>query len=91
MNVYAEIAARIIKEQQNIIGPIALREANKVMGLHVNNAEDITFDGDNKQILQNLVTQYARLFGNASIEICKEAAEPLLEQLSEADRPDVLK
>lgn len=91
MNIYSQIAACIIKEQQNIIGPLALREANKVVGLKVNSIEDISFDGDDKQIVGNLVQQYAKLFGSASIEICKEAVQPLISRLPDADVPEILK
>jgi hypothetical protein len=91
MDAFAELAQRIIKEQQRIIGPLALREASKVPGLHITSLEDIQFDGNKRDILQNLVEQYARYFGNASTQMCKEVAQPMISQLPVQDVPDILK
>lgn len=81
MDIYGQMVSLIIKEQQNIMGQIALKEATKVSGLTVNTIDDIVFDGDRIDILNRLVKQYEKLFGNASVEICKEAIEPLTDKL----------
>lgn len=91
MDPYAEAVSRIIKEQQSIIGPIALDQAKKVAGLEVTGADDIKITGNKKTVLDNLVHQYAKLFGRASIEVCKEAFSAVSDKIPSADVPDILK
>jgi len=90
MEPYAQGISNIIKEQQAIIGPIALDQAKKVSGLEVNGT-DIKIAGNKKEVLTNLVNRYAKLFGRASIEVCKEAFEPYLDKISSSEVPDILK
>lgn len=91
MNPVAQAVSRIIKEQQTIIGPVALDQAKKVSGIQIVSADDVKVTGNGKEILENLVNQYARLFGRASIEVCKEAIEPISGKIPAADLPDILK
>ncbi len=91
MDSYAQAASRIIKEQQSIIGPVAVDQARKVGGLEVKSVDDIQISGNRKEVLGNLVNQYAKLFGKASIEVCKEAFEPFEDKLSASEVPDILK
>lgn len=91
MDTYAQVASRIIKEQQSIIGPIALDQAKKVEGLQVSSADDIKITGSGRDVLTKLVNQYAKLFGKASIEVCREAFQPFSDKLPATDIPDILK
>lgn len=91
MDIYAQVASRIIKEQQSIVGPLALEQAKKVEGLTFNGLEDIKIQGDGKVVLGHLVSQYEKLFGQTSIEVCKEALQPIQDKLTSTDLPDVLK
>lgn len=91
MDPYGEAVSRIIKEQQNLIGPIALDQARKVVGLNLNGGNNITFVGDKKEILGDLVKQYAKLFGQTSVEVCKEAIAPIFDKIPIAEIPDILK
>lgn len=91
MDPYVLAISRIIKEQQSIIGPIALDQAKKVTGLQVGGVDDIHISGNKKEILGNLVNQYAKLFGQASVEICKEAFQAYSDRIPVTDIPDVLK
>ena len=92
MSILTEISVRIIKEQELIIGPVAWEEARKVPGLHVVDQKkgEVTFDGDAKEVLNKLVAQYARLFGQASNEVCKEAAQDLIAGLAKEEIPTSL-
>ncbi len=90
MDPYAQGISQIIKEQQAIIGPIALDQAKKVPGLEVNGT-DIKIAGNKKEVLTNLVNQYTKLFGQASVEVCKEAFSSFAEKIPPADVPDILK
>lgn len=91
MDAFAQAIGRIIKEQQEIIGPVALDQAKKVSGLEVNSADDVKVIGNKKQVLEGLVNQYAKLFGRASIEICKEAFTPYSDKIPASEVPDILK
>lgn len=91
MDPYREAISRIIKEQQAIIGPVALEQARQVSGLKVTSASEVSLEGDKRKILESLVNQFAKLFGRASIEVSKEAFEPFVDKIPEAEVPDVLK
>ena len=94
MTPLSQLALRIIKEQELIIGPLAWIEARKVAGIHVinQNAGELSIDDNNQgPIIDRLVTQYERLFGRASVEVCREAAAPLLSELSSEQIPSSLK
>jgi len=90
-----QIAIRIIKEQELIIGPLAWTQATKVRGIHITdqNKGALTMDqvSNTSAIIDKLVGQYERLFGRASREVSKEAAAPFLSSLSPADIPLSLK
>lgn len=91
MDIYSLAISRIIKEQEAIIGPVALDQAKKVSGISATTAEDIKINGSGKEVLEHLVNQYEKFFGKASVEVCKEAIEPIRDQLSPTDLPDILK
>lgn len=87
-----QIAEKIIKEQELVIGPLAWSEAGKVQGLRVDRArhEVVLTNGDPKEGVNRLVGQYERLFGRASREVCREAASSLLATLAPSDIPSSL-
>ena len=91
MEAYSQIISQIIKYQEEIIGPVALEQAKKISGLEVNTSDNVKITGNAKDILGHLVEQYSRLFGRASIEVCKEAVGSLSDKISQKDLPDILK
>lgn len=91
MDPYIGAISRIIKEQQSIIGPIALDQAKKVAGLEIGGVDDVKITGNKKEVLGNLVSQYARLFGQASVEVCKEAFSAFADKINPTEVPDILK
>lgn len=91
MDPVAQAASKIIKEQQAIIGPVALDQAKKVSGLTVTSVDDIKVTGGRKQTLENLVKQFEKLFGKASVAVCKEAFEPFADKIPVSEIPDILK
>lgn len=91
MDPYTGAISNIIKEQQLIIGPVALDQAKKVAGLQLDGVDDVKITGNKKEVLGNLVNQYAKIFGQTSIEVCKEAFEPFSDRIPAADIPDILK
>ncbi len=92
MSIFSKISIRIIREQELIIGPLAWEEASKVPGLRLIDPEkeEVTFDGNEKEVINNLVRQYARLFGPASTEACKEAVQDLIAELPPGQVPTSL-
>ncbi len=91
MDIYAQIAEKIIKEQETIIGPVALEQARKVPGLTIDgDVNAINFNGDKKEIIENLVKKYEELFGRTSIEVCKEAIRSIITPASRDQLPQLL-
>jgi hypothetical protein len=91
--IFNQLSLCIIEEQALIIGPIAWEEAKKVPGITIIDQKggQVYLEGDGKEILNNLVAQYARLFGKTSKEVCKEAAKDLLKSIQESDIPSSLR
>ncbi len=89
VSIFDRISVRIIKEQALVIGPLAWEEAKKVPGLHIidQGKEQVSFDGDAREVLNRLVAQYSRLFGQVSTEVCKEAVQDLLAELPKDQIP----
>ena len=91
MDIFAQIAQKIIQEQEKIIGPIALEQAKQIEGLSVDwEKREVKLTGDEKIILENLVKKYQLLFGKASIEVCKEAVGFVGDKVSPKNLPDIL-
>jgi hypothetical protein len=91
MDTFAQVISNIIKEQQAIIGPVALDQARKVNGLTIVGEDDIKIAGDKKQVLDSLINQYSKLFGKASVEVCKNAISPFIDKIPPSDLPNILK
>lgn len=91
MDVYSQIATKIIEQQETIIGPVALEQAQHVNGLKIDwPKHEVTVSGDEPGVIDKLVAQYKALFGQVSVEVCKEAAGGLLSSLPEGKRPKSL-
>ena len=89
MTAFDKMAAKIVKEQALVIGPLAWIEAAKVQGLVADRGSDhIEITGpDQSQAIDRLVAQYERLFGRASHEVCREAAANIIAELPAGDVP----
>lgn len=92
MDVYAQIAVKIISQQETIIGPVAVEQAKAVSGMKVDWAQhQVIIEGDGSSVIDNLVEQYKQLFGQISVEVCKEAVGRLAQQLSPEQIPASLR
>lgn len=91
-NIYTEICSEIIKEQEQIIGTLAVEQANYVEGLTV---DPVTFhcivNGDGSKVIDDLIEQYRDFFGHAAVEVCKEAASRFLARLPAEELPTSLR
>ena len=93
MITLGQIATKIIKEQELIVGPLAWAEAGKVQGLKIVDSKkgEVSFNnGDPKDVVNKLVSQYDRLFGRASHEVSREAVVSLVADLSPSEVPSSL-
>ncbi len=93
MDVYAQIVEKIITQQEAIIGAVAIERAQTIEGLQVDwskHAVSITAQ-DKVGVIEKLIEQYKELFGQISVEVCREAAAPLLSGLSPEQIPQLLK
>jgi len=82
----------IIYGQKMIIGPMAVEQANKVNGLDIStDLSKVEVKGELKQVLIDLVKQYEQLFGQASIEVCKDAVKEIKPPIPEKSLPEVLR
>jgi len=91
MDIFARIAEKIIKEQETIIGPVALEQARKVEGLIINwEKHEVKLEGNKKEIIEKLVEQYEYLFGRASIEVCKDAVKGIISKVPQDQIPSLL-
>ncbi len=82
---------KIISAQSEVIGPVAYELAQNVPGLQFSDRNVIaSVNGDQKHILSALVKQYSNLFGQSSIEICKDAIHSINPPLDESLLPEEL-
>lgn len=82
MDILAQLTEKIIQEQENVIGPIALEQAKKVPGLTLNwEKHEVVLSGNETEILEQLVENYKHLFGQASVEVCREAVKNLIKSV----------
>jgi len=95
MSKYDQIAIKIIREQELLMGPVAWHEAGKVKGLKIvdqkNGLISIEETANAINIVDNLVNQYGSLFGRAAREVCKEAVMSLVADLPPSEVPSSLK
>jgi hypothetical protein len=91
MDVYAQIAERIIESQEAIIGPIAIEQAEQVPDLHVNwKNHAVSITGNAPNVIDVLVGRYKALFGQVSVEVSKEAVYALTGKLTPEQLPHTL-
>lgn len=92
MDVYAQIAEKIIESQEAIIGPVAIEQAAQVPNLKVDwTSHTVSISGQGAKVIDVLVGRYQDLFGQISVEVSKEAAHGLIAELKPDQLPSTLK
>ncbi len=94
MTKFDQIATKIIREQELVVGPIAWDQADMVNGLQIidKNTGEVSLDEiDAINVVDRLVKQYESLFGRASREFCKDAVLGLLAELPPSEVPSTLR
>ena len=90
-NIVVQFVINIISEQEGIIGPLAVEQAQKVKGLNVDwPHKEVSITGDVKKVLESLVIQYEKIFGQTSIEVCREIAHSMEPALDKSQIPSLL-
>jgi hypothetical protein len=92
-DIFDQIVAKIIEQQEAIIGPIAVDQAKLVKELKINwaNQHEVDIEGSPQIAIDELVDQYRELFGQIAVETCREAVSKLLTQLPTEQQPNSLK
>jgi nitric oxide reductase large subunit len=81
MDIYAQIAVRIIQGQEAIIGPVAVEQAEQVSNLKIDwPKHEVSISGNEVNALESLIQKYKDLFGHISVEVSKQAAGSLMSQ-----------
>jgi hypothetical protein len=92
MDVYAQMATKIIEQQEAIIGPVAAEQAEGINGLKVDwDKRQVVVTGDGKSAIDKLVSRYQGLFGQVSVEVCKSAIVNMLPKLTPEQLPKSLR
>jgi hypothetical protein len=91
MDILTQMAEQIMKRQEKILGPVALKQAMKVQGLRIDpQTYQISLEGDKKEILGQLVSQYEKILGKMAIDISKEAVKGIVSQVPPDQVPQIL-
>jgi len=68
-----------------------VEQAEAVSGLKVDWAKhQVSVSGDGARVIDSLVDKYKDLFGQISVEVCKEAAGSLIDKLPAGKHPKAL-
>jgi hypothetical protein len=76
-----ELIIKIISDQEAIIGPLASDLAHSVVGIEWTDGVP-SIIGDTKRVISELVNVYSNVFGQSSIEVCKDTIETYDSNLS---------
>ena len=91
-DIFAEIVVSIITSQEAIIGPVAIERALHVEGMAINWKErKIIINGNPGEVIDELIDQYQMLFGQISVDVCKDAAQKFLSQIPADQMPSLLR
>lgn len=92
MDIYGQIAVRIIQGQEAIIGPVAIEQAQQIENMQVDwSKHEVLISGDEVAALEELVQKYKELFGHISVEVSKEAVGSLVTRVPVNGLPASLK
>jgi ribosomal protein L23 len=82
-DIYETISSSIIKEQVNLIGPIATEVASKVSNLSINNTTfEVHIQAANKaDIVDALIARFEAVFGDVSVEVSRDAVKSMIKDI----------
>lgn len=92
MDVYSQMAVKIIAGQEVIIGPVAVEQAKQISNLKIDwPKHSISIDGNKLDAINDLIETYKSLFGQISVEVSREAISSLLGKLPAGQMPEALR
>lgn len=92
MEVYSEIAVKIIRSQEEIIGPVAIEQASHINNMIVDwENKAVTIQKNGSAAIDELIENYKSLFGQISVEVSKEAVGSLISKLPANGIPENLR
>lgn len=91
VTVYSALATHILKGQLAVVGPLAIDQAKTVTGVTIEGGNTVRIKGNGKEVLTALVKRFERLFGLASVEVCKDAIKESSVTISDRDLPEILR
>jgi hypothetical protein len=88
-DIYNKILSRIIQEQEMIVGSLAWEIAVSVKNLVVVDKQtyQISITGEPKNIINDIVARYQKVFGMLAIDVSKQAVFDVLADMSIEDIP----
>lgn len=90
--IFAEMAKRIIQEQETIIGPVAIEQARQVNGLDIDwDKKAVKISTDPASAIDVLIGKYKELFGQISVDVSREAVAGLASRLPSNNLPKALR
>jgi hypothetical protein len=92
---YINAVSKIVLAQHMIMGPMAVDLARQVDGLSINtvknDVENVEINEDPKLVLESLVGQYRKLFGDVSVNVSKDAISDLRGTFGDDELPSLLR
>jgi hypothetical protein len=89
--IFDQIVEKIIRQQEAIIGPVAVEQAKQVHELKINWPQhDAHIEGNPQHAINELIEQYKTLFGQIAVQVSKEAVASMLAKLPPEQRPSSL-
>jgi len=78
--VYEQIIIAIVNQTNQIIGPVAIMQANNIKGLKVTAAGDVGIMGNPIEKIKKLIKAYEILIGPVATTIAKKGIQQILEK-----------
>jgi len=78
--IYEKVIIAIVNQTAQIIGPVAIMQANNIKGLKVTAAGDISLQGNPVKKIGLLVKAYDVLIGPVARTIAKKGIQKILEK-----------
>ena len=88
---YSQLAQAIISRQEILIGPLAWDQAAAVTGLQVVDKTATVVSSTPKDVIDGLIEQYENIFGQAAVEVSKDAGARIIPHLTPEQLPELLK
>lgn len=76
-DIFSQLALKIIKEEEKLIGSKAWELAMNVPGIFVDVDHILKISGNKNETINKLISQYEQVFGNASRELARDAIKNL--------------